>query len=514
MTFNSATIVQEIRKEFESIVEEVENDRTSTADGMERKILSWMLKLGCQLLTLYFVQRSSACEREKTSHTSGQEIPYIEERKRTYYSLFGRIEIWRPYFYKKGVGSATPFDRGLSLGDDRYSDVLREITEALGVEVAYEKAVGFIERLLGQRISSNAAQGMVSKDAQAVESYYEQKAPPEPATEACILVAQADGKGVPLVREEAAAAKVRLGKGEKRMKKKESIVTSLYTIEATPRSPEAVVASFFHAEERPSAQEAPQPHRPVNKQLWATLDGKDRALQRLAHQVNQRDGNHILHRVALADGCEALQTRMMNALPGFTLVLDFIHANEYLWKVANKLFGEQGTQRAPWVEKQTLQILSGATQAVIDELRRLRSLSRRTKSQIETLDTTANYFERNLPYMRYDDYLRLGWPIASGVIEGACRHFVKDRFELSGMRWTQDGAESLLRLRAISINDDWDDFHDFRKQQRHLRLYAFAHTDLSIPEDELFSLDDDAPDKIISLYPTQPRQRAQLKLAA
>ena len=346
------------------------------------------------------------------------------------------------------------------------------------------QAVGFIERLLGQRLSSNAAQGMVSQDAQAVEGYYEQKAPPEPATEACILVAQADGKGVPLVREEAAAAKVRLGKGEKRMKKKESIVTSLYTIEATPRSPEAVVASFFHAEESPSAQEAPQPHRPVNKQLWATLDGKDSALQRLAHQVNQRDGNHILHRVALADGCEALQTRMMNALPGFTLVLDFIHANEYLWKVANKLFGEQGTQRAPWVEKQTRQILSGSTQAVIDELRRLRSLSRRTNSQIETLDTTANYFERNLPYMRYDHYLAQGWPIGTGVIEGTCRHLVKDRMEQSGMRWTQPGAQAVLDLRAVRINGDWDDYQRFHRGRQHHRLYG-VHSVVPLAEETI-----------------------------
>ncbi len=79
MTFNSATIVQEIRKEFESMVEAVENERTSTADGMERKIWSWMLKLGCQLLTLYFVQRSSACGRAGAIHVTGQALPYITQ---------------------------------------------------------------------------------------------------------------------------------------------------------------------------------------------------------------------------------------------------------------------------------------------------------------------------------------------------------------------------------------------------------------------------------------------------
>jgi hypothetical protein len=92
-------------------------------------------------------------------------------------------------------------------------------------------------------------------------------------------------------------------------------------------------------------------------------------------------------------------------------------------------------------------------------------------AQRKQLEKTANYFERNLPYMDYPTYLANGWPIASGVIEGACRHFVKDRCELSGMRWSQTGAESLLRMRAIAENGDWDAYHSFRKAQRHIRLY-------------------------------------------
>lgn len=514
MFFDPSGIVQEIRQDFEIMLDTIQRDQKSTADGMERKIFKWMLALGFRLLELYFAQRSASCAKESTVHESGQEIPYIEKRKRSYYSIFGKAQIWRPYFYKKGIGSSIPLDAELSLGEDSYSELLREIAESLSVEVAYEKAVELIERLLGQRISSSAAQKMVSQDAQMVESYYEQKAPPEPSSEASILVAQSDGKGVPLIREEGADPKVRLGKGEKRMKKKESIVTSLYTIEATPRTPEAVVASYFRSDEKSSDKEAQQYHRPLNKQLWATLDGKDSALKRLAHQVAQRDGKHILHRIALADGCEALQTRMVNNLSGFTLILDFIHANEYLWKVANKLFGELSDQRESWVKEQTLQILSGSTQDVIDELRRLRSLHKCTKAQMESLDTTANYFERNLPYMRYDHYLSMGWPIASGVIEGACRHFVKDRFELSGMRWTQDGAESLLRLRAVSINDDWDDYHDFRKQQRHQQLYGHQQPFFPSPEEQLSQTSDVQECNIIPLRPNKHFPKPPLKLAA
>lgn len=511
MSFNTETIVHEIRTEFETMLQTVQSDTESTADSMERQVFKWLLALGGQLLQLYFEQRSAASERSSSPGPNGVDLPYHQERRRQYYSIFGKIPIWRPYFYRAGEGGATPLDGELSLGDDSYSDLVREWAELLGVEVAYEKVHEIFETLLGQGLSSATMQGLVLTDAKAVESYYAQKAPPAPETEGAILVAQADGKGVPLVREEGAPAKVRLGKGEKRMQKKEAIVTTVYTMDPAPRSPAAVTASFFHPEQRDAPDEQRPPVRPHNKQLHATLDGKDCALERLSHQVAQRKGDHIQHRVALADGCAALQSRLQNYLPDFTLVLDFIHANEYLWKAANALFGEQDPVRNRWVETQTLQMLSGRTTAVIEDLRSLAALPQRTQTQLQTLQTAANYFERNLPYMHYDRYLKLGWPIASGVIEGACRHVVKDRCELSGMRWTQEGAEALLALRTVAINGHWDDFHTFRKRQRHVRLYHTPIPDILAPEEALND-HGNVSDKIIP-WPTAGPNSTQ-KLAA
>jgi hypothetical protein len=154
------------------------------------------------------------------------------------------------------------------------------------------------------------------------------------------------------------------------------------------------------------------------------------------------------------------------------LVLDFIHADEKLWAVANSLFGETAPQRQPWVETQTLALLSGRSASVIAELRRLSSTAETAAHQRTILTQVAHYLERNAPYMHYDQYLARGWPIASGVIEGACRHLVKDRCELSGMRWTKDGVENLLRLRAVAENDDWTAYQRFHQQQRQQRLYG------------------------------------------
>ncbi|MEI2420962.1 ISKra4 family transposase, partial [Arthrospira platensis SPKY2] len=131
----------------------------------------------------------------------------------------------------------------------------------------------------------------------------------------------------------------------------------------------------------------------------------------------------------------------------------------------------------------TLKILSGQTDQVIAEFRALAQAPKTRKIQREQLTKTANYFERNLPHMAYDHYLAQGWPIASGVIEGACRHVVKDRCELSGMRWSQAGAENLLRLRIVAINGDWADYHQFRQRQRHGRLYHLPFPQQPSPEE-------------------------------
>jgi len=209
-----------------------------------------------------------------------------------------------------------------------------------------------------------------------------------------------------------------------------------------------------------------------NKHIWATLDGKDTALSRLSQRIYLLEADHIQERVALCDGCEALQLRLATYLPGFTVLLDFIHASEYLWDVANALLGETNPQRIAWMAEKTLLMLSGKTNQLITDFRSQCQITETSTAQRKQLEKTANYFERNLPYMDYPTYLTKGWPIASGVIEGACRHFVKDRCELSGMRWSQTGAESLLRMRAIAENGDWDAYHTFRKAQRHIQLYG------------------------------------------
>lgn len=481
MTFNSEKIIQDVRVQFEQMLDFVTGERAQSASAyqIESGLFKLLVSLGFSLLQLFFTLRSEKSNRAKVQQADGQELPYHRDTARYYFSIFGKLRFERPYFYKKGVGQQIPLDEELSLQADGYSDLLRELCGYLDVDNVYAKTADMFKRLLGLSLSKRSLQGNILEDSAEVLAYYDQKAPPAPVSGASILVAQADGKGVPMILEpenevEQPEKPVRLGKGQKRGQKKEAIVTSAYTIAPLIRTPQEVVNSFFDLSKSEFDLETQKQERPKpqNKHTWATLEGKDEALDRLDKYVRLLENDHLQDRVALCDGCEALQLRLRLYLDDFTLILDFIHASEYLWKVANALLGETSAERIPWMAQRTLLLLSGKTDQLITEFRLMSQAEDVSANLLYQLNHTASYFERNLPYMDYPTYLAKGWPIASGVIEGACRHFVKDRCELSGMRWSQNGAEALLRMRAVAENNDWDEYHAYLRKQRHQKLYG------------------------------------------
>jgi hypothetical protein len=467
-------IQQEVRSDFDTLLATVQSPAAEqqTAGQMERHLFKALLQLGAHLLLLFLLYRSQRHQRQAVYSAEGERIPYHSERQRRYYSVFGCLTFARPYFYRRSAEGRSPLDAALGLAADCYSDFLRELHEELCIHVPYEKTQQFLGRLLDIRLSKRVQQQFVVSDASDVEAYYEQKDAPAPELEEVILVAQADGKGVPMVRPSKTSHKVRLRRGEARSRKKTVVVTALYTIAPAPRTAEDVLQTLLQKEADEADTASPARYRPQHKEIRGTLQGKDVALQRLAQQIAKRDGTHIQHRVALCDGDHALQAKLGHYLPDFTLILDFIHAYEYLWKAAGALWGEKHPERLPWMQHQTRRLLTSHIAELITYLRQRAQETERTAHQQKTLHKVANYFEKNQPYMDYATYLQKGWPIASGVIEGACRHFVKDRMELSGMRWTQGGAEDLLGLRAVAENDDWDAYHRFRRQRRQQRLYG------------------------------------------
>jgi hypothetical protein len=330
-----------------------------------------------------------------------------------------------------------------------------------------------IERILGVSLSVQALEANVAEAAGEVSAFYDQPAEPlAPALDATILVVQADGKGVPMVPPSPAVPPVRLGKGQKRGKKKEAVVTGLYTIAPYRRTPQAVVAARLHDADGPQVSARPARPAPIEKELHATLEGKTLAMRYLVERVAQREGPHLQHRVALSDGAEALQQQLLTHLPQPTLVLDIIHATAYLWDTANALLGETHPHRTVWVRHYLELLVAGQADAVITALEEEANDPSWTAAQRQAVRRTVGYYRRNRPYMRYDEYLAQGWPIGTGVIEGACRHLVNDRMEQSGMRWTKAGAQAVLNLRAVRLNAHGDRYWQFHRQQQHRYLYG------------------------------------------
>lgn len=474
MPHNSTDMIHNARQEFDHLLDYLSRqaEQGTSAYQLERGLFTHLLALGRMLLSLFFALCAERSARQDVGDEQGRTLALHSWKRRRLMSIFGEIEIERPYFRQRGLRGRFPMDEALSLPEDTYSDLLREHVELFCAEMAYEQATTVLKHVLHVELSTSSLSRLVERDAGEVVAFYEQQDPPLAIKEAEVLVVQADGKGVPMRPDPSAEslrqqrkAPIRLGKGQKRTKKKEAVVTSLYTCARRVRSAEEVVASFFN--ERPPRDDPDEQAEapPQGKKRWATLEGKDTAFARLSEQVQRRDGEHIVDRVALSDGCKALQDRFREAFPDFTLVLDFVHVSEYLWKAANAMLGEADAGREAWVKRQAQALLSGGHERVVAALEQASQHSDDVAAQV------ARYFRRNVEAMDYAQYLARGWPIASGVIEGACRHLVKDRCEASGMRWSRVGAEHVLALRAVAVNEDWQAYHCYRRQQRHLRLY-------------------------------------------
>jgi hypothetical protein len=492
MSSNSAQIVHQLHREFHELIEYVigEQSQSRTAYEVELTLFRRLLALGAALLRLFFIHRASVRPRGSVYAPDGTELRYHDQRPTSYFSVFGKVRFRRHYFHAPGQEGFCPLDAELSLPPRCYSDLLRDWAEYCITNEPYDESIKVLERILGLSVSKLALETGVQEDAADVEAFYEQKAVPPVEAEGVILVIQADGKGVPMVRAKPAPQAARRGKGEKRTKKKEAVVTAIYTIAPYLRTPQQVTEALLSdltEDEETQATAIPQSSRPapVGKEVRATLAGKDTAFERLTRRVSQREGSHIQHRVALTDGAEPLQRQVRDRLSRFTLILDIIHVLEYLWDAANALLGERSPDRVPWVKEQLLHILSGRTATVIQTLENCIQDLALSTSQRQALHTTIGYYRRNLPYMRYDLCLAQGWPIGTGVVEGACGHLVKDRMERSAMRWTLAGAQAVLDLRAVRINDDWDEYQQFRRHCQHQRLYD--NRPIAIPLAEFFA---------------------------
>ena len=163
------------------------------------------------------------------------------------------------------------------------------------------------------------------------------------------------------------------------------------------------------------------------------------------------------------------------------LHLDVLHRPAH--DLSIEVTGCQGVRDRQIEPRNATRTLRGVARraAVIRGMRRMATIRKLPEKKRDKLEEICNYYCNNQHRMRYDEYLRAGYPIASGVIEGACRHVVKDRMERAGMSWIVQGAQAMLELRCIQIAGDWDEFTSFRIEKHTQRLYPYREALTQIP---------------------------------
>lgn len=390
-------------------------------------------------------------------------------------TLFGRIEVLRQSYGAPEEASVHPLEPALPMPRRSFSYELQRRFVKESVRGPLDEARDSLEEISGIRVGKGTVETMIREAAVDFDAFYEQRDPLPADETGHLLVAEVDCKGVPMIKPAGTTLPAHRTKGQKSNKKKMAVLAAVYTIQPRIRTAEEVTESLFR--ERQALEVVPDQAseqkriKPENKRLWASLTkGKDRMFAEIADECERRDPEQQKERVALTDGEPALKKRVHKWL-GFLLVLDLMHVLLRLWKIAH-VFHEEGSPEAiNWVKVRTQRILEGK---VVDVVRGVRISATKQKlkgKKLEAVQAATNYLMSNREYMRYDEYLAKGLPIATGNVEGAAKHLVKDRMERSGMRWSEDGAEALLQLRALYLNGDLDDYWTFHIAEEQERLH-------------------------------------------
>lgn len=406
-------------------------------------------------------------------------------RTRPYLSIFGAFELSRAVYgtREKQKIRRVPLDERLQLPEGKFSLVLRDWNQQLAVENPYTLVAKTLENILGLRQHVDSLERMSRKMAEPVSDYWDGLEAPPAEEEGALQVLSADGKGVPIRRSSSAAPIEEHAPktGPKPGGKKMALIGASYSVDRHPRTPEDVVRSLFR-KPAPAKSAPDRPPRPLpqHKRLRASLARSDSGTTEpalteifgwLAKEEQERArGSSPL--VLLMDGQPSLWEAAAQRLPEHRIeILDLLHVTPRLWKAAYLFHPKKGPDAARFVRQRVSRILQGETRSVITGLRRMATVSGLTGSKRKSLGKICGYFENNLDRMRYDEYLASGYPIATGVIEGACRHLVKDRLERAGMQWVLEGAQAILDLRSISLSGKWDEFQAYRNAKEQERLY-------------------------------------------
>jgi hypothetical protein len=457
---------------------------------VEHGLWQRLLALGKEGMDLYLQALGDGDLGETVTTAEGQNLirseKPVERRLRT---VFGEHTL-SAYVYAPGPKqkiALRPVEARVELPEGVHSYLFQEFSQLFCVDQAFAAAAEKLETLLGYRPPVDSLEQINRRMGEQAESFLDDLPQPPADEEGELLVVTADGKGVPLVTEDAEQVPV-FDKRERPGNRRMATLGGVYTVDRHVRTAEEVLQALFREEPPESRPARPDPQFKELVGRFSRLydDGDDQTVVPgpletfawVAERVAQRRRPGQTE-VRLMDGQSSLWETAAMCLDerpsaGKTVeVLDLIHVSGYVWQAA-KVFESVRERQEAFAWTRLERILRGEVEGVIFGLRQMASKRGLSGSQRQQIEEVCRYFENNRHRMRYDEYLREGYPIATGVIEGACRHVVKDRLERSGMRWRLEGAQAMLHVRCVCASSYWDDFQQHRMEAEQQRLHPHA----------------------------------------
>jgi hypothetical protein len=477
------------KKKFDHLVMELSLEESQTLEhgdieGLIQRDGNEILRC---LMQGHLSQRAVNEKRvEGAKGADGKERRDCRSRRRKLETVFGEVEVKRLGYSGKNLESVFPMDAKLNLPRDKYSQGLRR---KVGIEVSkgsFDEAVKAIKEGTGGKVPKRQSEQVACAISADFEEFYTSK-PIKPS--AGLLVMTTDGKGVVMRKEDlrehtrkaAERSKnrleTRLSRGEKRNRKRMATVASVYEVEPYHRTADQIMGK---GEQEPGKRPEVR-----NKRVWASLRQEpSEVIEQMFAEAERRDPRHERTWLVLVDGQEAQLAKVDAAIakhrPDTIIIQDFIHALEYLWKAAHCLYLPGTKEAEEWVMDHALDLLNGKASNVAAGMRRSATFKRLSQKEREPVDKCANYLLKNKERFDYATALANGWPIATGIIEGACRHLVKDRMDLTGARWTLDGGEAVLLLRSLYTSGDFEQYMEFHQRNERLRNYP------QIPQNDIY----------------------------
>lgn len=460
------------------------------ARALEHSELETRLVEDCRELTRVLLQEHLDLRAQTEQRTGGvigaEGVPRrnVERgHERDLHSVFGKVEVRRLAYRARGQENLYVADAQLNLPAAKHSHGLRRLAALEAPRTSFEDAQAAILRQTGQKLGKRQLRELAVAAARDITAFYEQRER-TPTEREDVLVLTCDAKGVVMrhdalrdhtrkqAKDSDSKLKTRLSKGEKRNRKRMAEVVCVYEVTPAPRTP----ADILPAPQTERHAAAPAP-KAKNKWLTASVSDDARAvIADMFNEADRRDPGHRRAWVALVDGnnhqIDQIKTEARRRKLKIPIVVDLIHVLEYLWDAAWCFYKEGDPAAEQWVQDKALGVLDGKAGIVAAAIRRKATTLKLEPNKRQGADRCADYLLAKRPYLDYPTALTNGWPIATGIIEGACRHLVKDRMDITGARWGLDGAEAILKLRALISNHDFDQYWTFHLAQEHRRVHA------------------------------------------